>query len=172
MPTLRIDGIEKSFAGKKVLDGVSLEIEPETFTAILGPAGSGKTTLLEAIIGLRAVQRGRIRLCDCDVTDLQPALRGIGYVPQDGALFSTMTVASSRLAKGPASARAMTSLLPPGENGTTSLMVFGKAVCAGAAGALTSPATATRQPINRPQACAIAYLLHSGSFIPNLQVSG
>jgi ABC-type sugar transport system ATPase subunit len=58
----------------------------------MGMTGSGKTTILEAIIGLRSVAGGRIWLDGNDVTRTKPALRGIGYVPQDGALFSTMTV--------------------------------------------------------------------------------
>jgi ABC-type sugar transport system ATPase subunit len=48
--------------------------------------------LLEAISGLKPVRAGRIRLLDRDVTDLPPADRGVGYVPQDLALFPTMTV--------------------------------------------------------------------------------
>jgi ABC-type sugar transport system ATPase subunit len=58
----------------------------------MGKTGSGKTTILESIIGLRSISSGKIFLHDHDVTDLQPAARNIGYVPQDGALFSTMTV--------------------------------------------------------------------------------
>jgi ABC-type sugar transport system ATPase subunit len=59
----------------------------------MGRTGAGKTTLLEAIIGLKAVSSGSICLCGRDVTRQNPALRGIGYVPQDSALFSHMTVA-------------------------------------------------------------------------------
>jgi ABC-type sugar transport system ATPase subunit len=58
----------------------------------MGKTGSGKTTILESVIGLRSVSRGQISLCGRDVTNLKPAVRGVGYVPQDGALFSTMTV--------------------------------------------------------------------------------
>jgi ABC-type sugar transport system ATPase subunit len=58
----------------------------------MGKTGSGKTTILESIIGLRSVTGGRIWLHGREVTQLKPAVRGIGYVPQDGALFSRMTV--------------------------------------------------------------------------------
>ena len=58
----------------------------------MGRTGCGKTTLLEAICGLRRIRSGTITLAERDVTWLKPAERGIGYVPQDGALFSTMTV--------------------------------------------------------------------------------
>lgn len=79
-------------AGEFRLDGVSLRVPTGGYGVLMGKTGSGKTTLLESIIGLRAVRSGRIWLHARDVTGLQPAVRGIGYVPQDGALFSTMTV--------------------------------------------------------------------------------
>ena len=59
---------------------------------LMGKTGSGKTTILEAITGLKSVPAGRIVLCGTDVTRLKPAERNIGFVPQDGALFSTMSV--------------------------------------------------------------------------------
>ena len=58
----------------------------------MGRTGSGKTTILECLIGLRKVSSGKILINDADVTMLNPALRGVGYVPQDGALFSQMSV--------------------------------------------------------------------------------
>ncbi|SVD01091.1 uncharacterized protein METZ01_LOCUS353945, partial [marine metagenome] len=59
----------------------------------MGRTGCGKTTILEAICGLRPhVISGTIRLNDSDVTHLKPAERGIGYVPQDSALFETMSI--------------------------------------------------------------------------------
>ena len=58
----------------------------------MGPTGQGKTTILEAICGLRNVIGGKVLIYDQDVTKFQPGDRGIGYVPQDLALFPTMTV--------------------------------------------------------------------------------
>ena len=58
----------------------------------MGRTGRGKTTLLEAICGLRKVESGRIVLHGDDVTEWSPADRQIGYVPQDLALFPTLTV--------------------------------------------------------------------------------
>lgn len=74
------------------LEGVSLEIPSGQYGVLMGKTGSGKTTLLEAICGLRPVAAGSIRLLERDVTALRPAARGVGYVPQDGSLFSQLTV--------------------------------------------------------------------------------
>lgn len=79
-------------AGEFRLEDVSLRVPTGGYAVLMGKTGSGKTTILEAIIGLRTLTRGRIWLHDREVTHLKPAVRGIGYVPQDGALFSKMTV--------------------------------------------------------------------------------
>ena len=75
------------------LQSVSFDVPTGDYAVLMGKTGSGKTTLLEAICGLRPITQGRIILGDRDVTQLKPALRGVGYVPQDAALFSHMTVA-------------------------------------------------------------------------------
>jgi len=59
---------------------------------LMGKTGSGKTTLLEAICGLRPVTAGRVLLDGRDVTNSPPAQRGIGFVPQDAALFTHLTI--------------------------------------------------------------------------------
>ncbi len=79
--------------GRFRLSDVSFEVAGGQYAVLMGRTGCGKTTLLEAICGLRRVQSGRVMLVGRDVTALRPAARGLGYVPQDGALFSTMTVA-------------------------------------------------------------------------------
>jgi ABC-type sugar transport system ATPase subunit len=79
-------------AGGFSLENVAMEVPGGQYAVLMGRTGSGKTTILEAIIGLRSVVGGRIWLGRTEVTRTKPALRGIGYVPQDGALFSTMTV--------------------------------------------------------------------------------
>ena len=78
--------------GKFSLQSVSLEVASGEYAVLMGKTGSGKTTLLEAVCGLKRVRSGSIRLMDREVTHLKPSQRGVGYVPQDGALFSTMTV--------------------------------------------------------------------------------
>jgi ABC-type sugar transport system ATPase subunit len=79
-------------AGAFALEGVSFEVPAGGYAVLMGKTGSGKTSILEAICGLRPTAAGRVRLGERDVTDLAPADRGVGYVPQDRALFRTMTV--------------------------------------------------------------------------------
>jgi len=79
-------------AGAFSVSGINLEVPTGEYGVLMGQTGSGKTTLLEAICGLRRLHTGRITLAGRDVTRLSAAERGIGYVPQDRALFATMTV--------------------------------------------------------------------------------
>jgi molybdate/tungstate transport system ATP-binding protein len=74
------------------LAGVSLEVPTGQYGVLMGKTGCGKTSLLEAVAGLRPIRGGGVTLGGRDVTDLAPGERGIGYVPQDAALFYTMTV--------------------------------------------------------------------------------
>jgi len=78
--------------GGFTIAGASLTIPTGAYGILMGKTGCGKTTLLEAVCGLKPVSAGCIRLLGRDVTRAKPAERGIGYVPQDRALFSTMTV--------------------------------------------------------------------------------
>jgi molybdate/tungstate transport system ATP-binding protein len=78
--------------GGFALDGISFEVPTGQYAVLMGRTGAGKTTLLEALCGLKPVAAGTIHLNERDVTQLKPAERGIGYVPQDRALFQTMTV--------------------------------------------------------------------------------
>lgn len=79
-------------AGGFQLRDLSMEIPTGSHTALMGRTGSGKTTLLEGICGLRSVRSGSIWIGDREVTNLPPGQRGIGLVPQDGALFDHLTV--------------------------------------------------------------------------------
>ncbi|OGV71249.1 MAG: ABC transporter ATP-binding protein [Lentisphaerae bacterium RIFOXYB12_FULL_65_16] len=79
-------------AGAFRLSGVDLLVPSGQYAVLMGKTGSGKSTLLEAICGLKPIAQGRIELNGVDVSGMGPALRCVGYVPQDGALFSTMSV--------------------------------------------------------------------------------
>jgi ABC-type Fe3+/spermidine/putrescine transport system ATPase subunit len=71
---------------------LSIDIAEGEYFILLGPPGSGKTIFLECLCGLKKIQSGRIRIDGRDVTNLEPRRRGIGYVPQDYALFPHLSV--------------------------------------------------------------------------------
>jgi ABC-type sugar transport system ATPase subunit len=79
-------------AGSFALRGLEFEVPTGQYAVLMGRTGVGKTTILEALCGLRRVAGGTMVLMGRDVTGLTPGERGIGYVPQDRALFQTMTV--------------------------------------------------------------------------------
>jgi ABC-type sugar transport system ATPase subunit len=79
-------------AGTFRLENLSFEVPTGQYAMLMGKTGSGKTTVLESLCGLKSVEGGRIELMGRDVTLLKPAERGVGFVPQEGALFPTMTV--------------------------------------------------------------------------------
>jgi len=79
--------------GKFALDGITLRVPTGSYGVLMGRTGCGKTSILEVIAGLRRAHSGEVLLGGRDVTFLPPAHRDVGYVPQDGALFPTMTVA-------------------------------------------------------------------------------
>ncbi|GEP42712.1 ATP-binding cassette domain-containing protein [Brevifollis gellanilyticus] len=78
--------------GRFALQNVSLAIPDNTYAVLMGSTGCGKTTLIEIICGLRRPRGGRVLLDGRDVTRLEPRERGIGYVPQDLALFPAKRV--------------------------------------------------------------------------------
>lgn len=79
-------------AGEFELDNVSFTVKAGEYSVLMGRTGRGKTTILESICGLRRIQGGHILVHGIDVTDWPPADRAIGYVPQDLALFPTLSV--------------------------------------------------------------------------------
>lgn len=80
-------------AGEFKLNDISLEVPSGGYAVLMGRTGRGKTTILETICGLRKVTAGKISIGSVDVTDWLPGDRQVGYVPQDLALFPTLTVA-------------------------------------------------------------------------------
>jgi iron(III) transport system ATP-binding protein len=96
---VRVAGLSKSFSTQPVLRGVDLEVPVGSFTAILGPSGSGKTTLLRIVAGFDRADAGSVVIGGQVMEDerrfVRPQRRGIGYVPQEGALFPHLTVADN-----------------------------------------------------------------------------
>jgi len=74
------------------LRNISLEIADGEYFVLLGKPGSGKSVFLECLCGLNRVSAGIIKIAGKDVTSAEPRDRGIGYVPQDYALFPTKLV--------------------------------------------------------------------------------
>jgi len=88
---IRFDNISWH-AGAFRLERVSFTVPVKSYAVLMGRTGCGKTSLLEILCGLRRAQSGRMFIGGRDVTNEPPGERGIGYVPQDGAMFPTMTV--------------------------------------------------------------------------------
>jgi lipopolysaccharide export system ATP-binding protein len=92
---LAVHGVDKSFAGRKAVNGVSLYVRRGEVVGLLGPNGAGKTTVFYMITGLIRADRGHIELEGYDVTGLpmyQRARLGIGYLPQESSIFRGLSV--------------------------------------------------------------------------------
>jgi lipopolysaccharide export system ATP-binding protein len=92
---LAVHGVEKSFAGRKVVRGASLYVRKGEAVGLLGPNGAGKTTVFYMITGLIKADRGKIELDGYDITGLpmyQRARLGIGYLPQEASIFRGLNV--------------------------------------------------------------------------------
>ena len=101
---LSVSGLRKTFAARgagggtvAALDGVDLEVAEGTFASVLGASGSGKTTLLRCIAGFEEPDAGTITLAGRELVSpttrsVRPHARGVGIVPQEGALFPHLSV--------------------------------------------------------------------------------
>jgi multiple sugar transport system ATP-binding protein len=92
MSGVNIQGLSIKFGANEVIKGLDLQVVEGEFLVLLGPSGCGKSTLLHSIAGLIDVSGGRIEIGGQDMTDAEPAERGIGMVFQSYALYPTMTV--------------------------------------------------------------------------------
>ncbi|WP_371174052.1 ABC transporter ATP-binding protein [Buchananella felis] len=81
--------------GRPVLHGLDLEIASGQVTTVLGASGSGKTTLLRVLAGLHTPFAGEVLMDGADITGVPVDKRRVGLVPQEGALFSHLTVAAN-----------------------------------------------------------------------------
>jgi len=89
---IRFDNVSINLNGFS-LRQVNFHVPTGTYAVLMGRTGCGKTTILEATCGLRPIAQGRVYLMDRDMTRTAPGRRNLGFVPQDAALFTNMTVA-------------------------------------------------------------------------------
>ena len=100
-PRLTAEGLEKAYAGRTVVRGVSVEIAAGEIVGLLGPNGAGKTTTFSIVVGLLEPHAGTVSLGDRDQTGLpmyRRARAGISYLPQEPSVFRKMTVEQNLLA--------------------------------------------------------------------------
>jgi lipopolysaccharide export system ATP-binding protein len=99
--TLRTHELTKSYSGRTVVRGVSLDVNSGEVVGLLGPNGAGKTTTFYMTVGLTAPDSGRVTLDGVDLTDdpmYVRARKGIGYLPQEPSIFRGLTVEQNILA--------------------------------------------------------------------------
>ncbi|MBT9605384.1 ABC transporter ATP-binding protein [Microbacterium sp.] len=93
--TLQVRAVSGGYGSRSVVEDVDLDVGGGEIVSVLGPSGSGKTTLLRMIAGLHPLSSGTIALDGRDVTGVPTHRRGVGLVPQEGALFPRRTVAGN-----------------------------------------------------------------------------
>ena len=92
---LLVERVSKSYAGRKVVDQVSLDLCTGEVVGLLGPNGAGKTTTFYMVVGLTAPDSGKVLLNEKDITKLPMYLRaqqGLGYLPQEPSVYRKLTV--------------------------------------------------------------------------------
>lgn len=98
MSVLKAVSAAKAYGGRRVVDGVSLEVKGGEVVGLLGPNGAGKTTTFHMMVGLVQPDEGRVMLDDVELTGLpiyQRARSGISYLPQESSVFRRLTVADN-----------------------------------------------------------------------------
>lgn len=93
--------LEKSYRGRKVVRGISVEVKQGEVVGLLGPNGAGKTTTFYMVVGLVRPDQGRVLLDGTAITTMpmyQRARNGIGYLPQEPSVFRKLTVAENLMA--------------------------------------------------------------------------
>jgi len=93
--TLRTESLIKVYQRRRVVDRLSLQVEPGRIVGLLGPNGAGKTTTFHMMIGFIAADGGRVLLDDAVISGLpffRRARLGIGYLPQEPSVFTQASV--------------------------------------------------------------------------------
>ncbi|MDA0220632.1 MAG: ABC transporter ATP-binding protein [Proteobacteria bacterium] len=95
MSFLTAQNMVGGYGGSDILKGCTIAVERGEIVVIVGPNGAGKSTAMKAIFGMLDLREGQVRLGEDDITGLSPqerVRRGMGFVPQNNNVFSTMTV--------------------------------------------------------------------------------
>jgi lipopolysaccharide export system ATP-binding protein len=98
MSVLKAASVTKSYGGRRVVDGINLEVKGGEVVGLLGPNGAGKTTTFHMMVGLVRPDEGRVLMNDDDLTHLpmhQRARAGIAYLPQESSVFRGLSVADN-----------------------------------------------------------------------------
>jgi len=98
---LHTEEIRKSYKGRKVVDGVSVNVNQGEIVGLLGPNGAGKTTSFYMTVGLVKPDSGKVFLDDLDITEYpmyKRAQLGLGYLPQEISVFRKLSVEDNILA--------------------------------------------------------------------------
>jgi lipopolysaccharide export system ATP-binding protein len=95
MSVLKAVGVAKSYNGRRVVNGINVEVTGGEVVGLLGPNGAGKTTTFYMIVGLVQPDEGKVILNDEDLTSApiyKRARAGISYLPQESSVFRRLTV--------------------------------------------------------------------------------
>lgn len=101
MNFLSTEGLAKEYAQRRVVDGVTIHVNPGEIVGLLGPNGAGKTTTFNIVVGIVRPDEGEVLFEGKEITDLpmhERARAGIGYLTQEPSVFRKLTVRENILA--------------------------------------------------------------------------
>ncbi|MCH6547491.1 MAG: ATP-binding cassette domain-containing protein [Gemmatimonadetes bacterium] len=98
---LRLEGVIKSYGGRRVIDELDLDVASGETVALIGPSGCGKSTALRLLLGLAVPEAGKVHFDGVTVSreTVSDVRRRVGYVIQDGGLFPHMTARENVMLK-------------------------------------------------------------------------
>ena len=101
MSVLKAVSVAKSYGGRRVVNGINVEVKGGEVVGLLGPNGAGKTTTFHMMVGLVRPDDGRVLMNDEDLTSApmhERARAGISYLPQESSVFRRLTVEENLMA--------------------------------------------------------------------------
>ena len=101
MSVLKAVSVAKSYGGRRVVNGINVEVKGGEVVGLLGPNGAGKTTTFHMMVGLVRPDDGRVLMNNEDLTSApmhERARAGISYLPQESSVFRRLTVEENLMA--------------------------------------------------------------------------